>query len=155
MNRPSASDQLLPTGVIAVLRAPEAVAYRPVVQTLAEAGVVCVELTLTTPGTIDAIPGLRQALGPTVDIGVGTVLTVDDARAAVDAGATFLVTPNSNAVVMAMATDAGVPIYPGAMTPTEVRTNWAAGDAAVNCSRPLPLAPSTSTICAAPSRTSR
>lgn len=106
-------------------------AYLPVVRTLVESGVVCIELTLTTPGTIHALPDLLAALPSEAKVGIGTVLTPTDAKAALGAGARFLVTPNSNPAVIATAVDRGISIYPGAFTPTEAERNWAAGAAAV------------------------
>lgn len=125
------SPALLESGVVAVLRAPTTDAYLPVVRTLVESGVVCIELTLTTPGTIQALPELLRALPENAELGVGTVLDVADATAALDAGARFLVSPNSSPDVIAVAVRRGIPFYPGAMTPTEVEQNWASGAAAV------------------------
>jgi len=129
--RAEPSRALTTTGVVAVLRAPDADRYLPVARTLAGAGVLAIELTLTTPGTIRVLPELIRALPGEAEVGVGTVLTPDDARAALEAGAAFLVTPNSNRSVIEVAAAAGTPVYPGAFTPTEVASNWAAGAAAV------------------------
>jgi 2-dehydro-3-deoxyphosphogluconate aldolase/(4S)-4-hydroxy-2-oxoglutarate aldolase len=125
------SPALLETGVVAVLRAPAAEAYLPVVRALVESGVRCIELTLTTAGTIDALPELLAALPAEAEVGVGTVLTVENVIAATRAGAAFLVTPSSDPAVIRAAVERGVPIYPGAFTPSEVAANWAAGAAAV------------------------
>lgn len=124
------SPLLRETGVVAVLRAPEAARYAPVVAALSDAGVRCIELTLTTPGTIEALPELVEAV-PDAEIGVGTVLDDDNALAAIEAGARFLVTPGLRPEVTAVAASARVPIYPGALTPTEVLTAWELGAAAV------------------------
>jgi 2-dehydro-3-deoxyphosphogluconate aldolase/(4S)-4-hydroxy-2-oxoglutarate aldolase len=125
------STALLETGVVAVLRAPAADAYLPVVRALVETGVLCIELTLTTPGTIDTLPDLLSALPAEAEVGVGTVLTVEDALAATRAGAAFLVAPGSDPAVIRAAVEGGTPIYPGAFTPSEVAANWAAGASAV------------------------
>lgn len=124
------SDTLVRTGVMAVLRAPDAQAYEPVVKTLAESGIRCIELTLTTPGTIAALPRLIEAV-PEAELGVGTVLNGDDARAAISAGARFVVSPGVMSEVASAAGDHGIPVYPGAMTPTEVEAAWRLGAAAV------------------------
>ncbi|WP_207930340.1 bifunctional 4-hydroxy-2-oxoglutarate aldolase/2-dehydro-3-deoxy-phosphogluconate aldolase [Streptomyces hainanensis] len=128
--RPALPDGVLRGGVVAVLRADDADRYLPVCRALAEEGVTALEVTLTTPGTLDVLPALRDAL-PHADIGVGTVLTTEDLRAAVAAGAGFLVTPVADPALVRAARAAGTPIVPGAMTPTEVRTVWAAGASAV------------------------
>jgi len=117
-------------GVVAVLRADDATAYAPVCAVLAAAGVRALELTLTTPGTIDALPELAAAL-PDACFGVGTVLDAEDARRAVEAGARFLVTPGAYLDVVAVAREAGIPVIAGALTPTEVSAVWAAGASAV------------------------
>ena len=119
------------TGVVAVLRAPDVDAYLPVIEALADAGLQCIELTLTTPRTIDRLPWLLERLPAGLDLGVGTVRTEAQAAAALDAGARFLVTPTVQPGVIAAAVRRGVPVYPGAMTPTEVLTDWDAGASVV------------------------
>lgn len=128
--RTTPSPLLSRTGVMAVLRAPDARLYEPVVRTLAESGIRCIELTLTTPGTIAVLPHLIAA-APEAEIGVGTVREEQDARAAVDAGARFLVSPGVVTEVVEVAASARLPVYPGAMTPTEVNAAWRLGATAV------------------------
>ena len=110
------------SGLVAVLRAPTADAFPAVADVLVAAGVTALEVTLTSQGAIEAITGLRRQLPSTVVVGAGTVLTADDAKAAVDAGAQFLVSPVGE-------TPGGqsVPFYPGAFTPTEVHAAHRAG----------------------------
>jgi 2-dehydro-3-deoxyphosphogluconate aldolase/(4S)-4-hydroxy-2-oxoglutarate aldolase len=117
--------------VVAVLRARYASAYAPVIESLLAGGVTLVELTLTTAGVVDHLPGLRQAFGQDANIGVGTVVDPDEAKLVLDAGAQFLVTPTVNTDVIAAAVDRGVPVFPGGLTPTELFTGWAAGATAV------------------------
>ncbi|MCQ4119987.1 bifunctional 4-hydroxy-2-oxoglutarate aldolase/2-dehydro-3-deoxy-phosphogluconate aldolase [Rhodococcus tibetensis] len=119
------------TSVIAVLRAADADRYAPVVNVLAENGVRAVELTMSTPGTLGSLSTIRRDAPDGVAIGVGTVTTVDQAGAAIDVGADFLVTPTTNLDVIATAVRAGVPIYPGGFTPTELWDGWNAGATAV------------------------
>jgi 2-dehydro-3-deoxyphosphogluconate aldolase/(4S)-4-hydroxy-2-oxoglutarate aldolase len=96
---------------------------------LADGGIRTVELTFTTPDVLDH---LAAAAGvPGVVLGVGTVLTADQARAAIDAGARFLVTPGLRPAVAEVAVAAGVPVLLGAFTPTEVATAVDLGAAAV------------------------
>jgi 2-dehydro-3-deoxyphosphogluconate aldolase/(4S)-4-hydroxy-2-oxoglutarate aldolase len=104
------------SGVVAVLRAPTADAFAAVSDVLVEAGITALEVTLTSRGALEAIAGLRRRLPPEVALGAGSVLTLDDAKASVDAGAAFLVSP-----VYVPALDGfHVPVYPGAFTPTEI-----------------------------------
>jgi 2-dehydro-3-deoxyphosphogluconate aldolase / (4S)-4-hydroxy-2-oxoglutarate aldolase len=117
--------------VIAVLRAPHADAYGDVVETLSDNGIGRIELTLSTPGTLEAIAAVRARSGQETEIGVGTITTVDQARRALAAGADFMVTPTSNLDIVSMAVESDVPVYPGGLTPTELWNGWNAGATAV------------------------
>ncbi|RKT33303.1 2-dehydro-3-deoxyphosphogluconate aldolase/(4S)-4-hydroxy-2-oxoglutarate aldolase [Microbacterium sp. AG1240] len=119
------------TRLVVVVRAPAADDYDGVLETLREAGVRSVELTLTTPGTIERLADLVARYGDEIDLGVGTVVTADQLARAVDAGARYLVTPVTSAALVAQATAAGVPIIPGGLTPTELFSSWSAGASAV------------------------
>ena len=81
------------SGIVAILRAPTADGFAAVADVLVGAGITALEVTLTSRGAIEALAGLRRQLPTSVTVGGGTVLTEDDAKAAVDAGATFLVSP--------------------------------------------------------------
>ncbi|MCP2341134.1 bifunctional 4-hydroxy-2-oxoglutarate aldolase/2-dehydro-3-deoxy-phosphogluconate aldolase [Actinomadura rupiterrae] len=98
---------------IAILRGRDDRYLIPAARVLLDAGLP-LELPLTTPGALAAI----EALGGRV--GAGTVLTRDAAADAVSAGASFLVTPAMVPEVIAYGNDHGVPVYAGALTPTEV-----------------------------------
>jgi 2-dehydro-3-deoxyphosphogluconate aldolase/(4S)-4-hydroxy-2-oxoglutarate aldolase len=74
---------------------------------------------------------LRAATASEAVLGMGTVLTADQARAAVDVGAKFLVTPGIRAEVGAVGADSGIPVIMGALTPTEVLVALDLGAAAV------------------------
>jgi 2-dehydro-3-deoxyphosphogluconate aldolase / (4S)-4-hydroxy-2-oxoglutarate aldolase len=79
---------------------------------LVDAGIRSVELTLTTPGTIDRLPRLIAQFGEDADIGVGTVTNGEQVAAAVDAGAHYLVTPITDPALVDAANRAAVPIVP-------------------------------------------
>ncbi len=113
--------------VIAVLRAPDAERYRPVVGELVAGGIHDIELTLTTPGTLDVVGRLRAEVGDAARIGVGTVTDDALARDALGAGAQFLVTPGVVPNAAELARARGVPIMMGALTPTEVLAAMDAG----------------------------
>jgi 2-dehydro-3-deoxyphosphogluconate aldolase / (4S)-4-hydroxy-2-oxoglutarate aldolase len=125
------SPVLLETPLIAVLRAPQATDYDAVVEVLGQNGVRCVELTLSTPGTIDHLPALIEHAGSELEIGVGTITTVTDAQRAIDAGAKYLVTPVINLEIIALALKHRLPVFPGGLTPTELHSAWEAGATAV------------------------
>jgi 2-dehydro-3-deoxyphosphogluconate aldolase / (4S)-4-hydroxy-2-oxoglutarate aldolase len=103
-------------GVLAVLRAPDAGNFVAVAEVLVAAGITALEVTLTSSGAFDAIAALRGDLPRGAVLGAGTVLSADDAKRAVDAGASFLVSP----VLVPHLAGLPVPCYPGAFTPTEV-----------------------------------
>ncbi|GAA4590658.1 2-dehydro-3-deoxyphosphogluconate aldolase/(4S)-4-hydroxy-2-oxoglutarate aldolase [Actinoplanes octamycinicus] len=116
------SSAIVESGIVAILRAPTAGAFAAVADVLVSAGITAIEVTLTSRGALDAISGLRRQLPAGTVIGAGTVLTPDDAKAAVDAGAAFLVSP-----VLDTLGGQSVPCYPGAYTPTEVFAAHRAG----------------------------
>ncbi|MEU0152105.1 bifunctional 4-hydroxy-2-oxoglutarate aldolase/2-dehydro-3-deoxy-phosphogluconate aldolase [Micromonospora fulviviridis] len=113
--------------VIAIVRLPAPDAVLRTGRELAEAGLGAVEVTLTTPGALDAVAALRAELGESCEVGAGSVRTVADATRARDAGAQFLVTPTTRAAVLSEAAAAGLPVVCGALTPTEVDLAWSAG----------------------------
>ncbi|WP_432540691.1 bifunctional 4-hydroxy-2-oxoglutarate aldolase/2-dehydro-3-deoxy-phosphogluconate aldolase [Kineococcus sp. SYSU DK002] len=127
-------DTLFTDRVVCVVRAPVVPDPVALCEALAAGGIRTVELTLTTPGALDL---LRKAAGATgtaeagVALGLGTVLTADDARAAIDAGARFLVTPGLRPAVAEVARAAGIPFLQGALTPTEVLDAHEGGASAV------------------------
>jgi 2-dehydro-3-deoxyphosphogluconate aldolase / (4S)-4-hydroxy-2-oxoglutarate aldolase len=130
-SRPPLSDRLTSSKVIAVLRAPHLSALAPVCDVLAEEGILSLELTLTTPGLLDALSGLVDRYANTADVGVGTVLTEVEAQQALDSGAQYLVTPTMNLPVVKLAVDRQIAVFPGGLTPTELAAGWNAGATAV------------------------
>ncbi|TPQ22169.1 bifunctional 4-hydroxy-2-oxoglutarate aldolase/2-dehydro-3-deoxy-phosphogluconate aldolase [Streptomyces sporangiiformans] len=129
--RPALTPQLDSTRVMAILRSADASGLSAVARALADGGITCLEVTLTTSGALDALAAIRDELGTEVAVGVGTVITTGHARDALAAGAEFLVAPVVDTEVIRGAADRGTPCYPGAWTPTEVSTAWRAGAAAV------------------------
>ncbi|MGN7970901.1 bifunctional 4-hydroxy-2-oxoglutarate aldolase/2-dehydro-3-deoxy-phosphogluconate aldolase [Microbacterium sp. 22296] len=115
--------------LVVVARARAASDYAPVLATLAEAGVQSVELTLTTPGTFEAFAELRSSFDG--DLGIGTVTNLDQLERAIAVGADYVVTPITSPALVARAVDAGIPIIPGGLTPTELFASWSAGASAV------------------------
>ena len=119
---------LLESGVIAVVRAPEAARLRAVARALAAGGVGAVEITLTTPGAISMIGDLaRDDDLSGCAVGAGTVLDEAAARAVIDAGARFVVSPTFDHAVIRACRERAVPCMPGAFTPTEILEAWRAG----------------------------
>jgi 2-dehydro-3-deoxyphosphogluconate aldolase/(4S)-4-hydroxy-2-oxoglutarate aldolase len=117
--------------IIAVLRAPHATAYAPVIRALVAGGITSVELTLTTPGTFEHFGNLLSEFGDHIDLGIGTITRVEEVNAAAEAGATYIVTPVTDREVLKAGVNAALPILPGGLTPTELHAGWVQGAAAV------------------------
>ncbi|WP_407358916.1 bifunctional 4-hydroxy-2-oxoglutarate aldolase/2-dehydro-3-deoxy-phosphogluconate aldolase [Microbacterium sp. LTA6] len=124
-------DRTVTSRLIVVARAQRATDYDAVLDVLVDAGIRSVELTLTTPGTFGHLPRLLERFGDAIDLGVGTVTNSDDLARAIDAGADYIVTPITSTAFVTQAKDAGVPIVPGGLTPTELFASWSAGASAV------------------------
>ena len=114
------------SGIIAIVRLRELADLEMVASTLFEEGIQTIELTLNTPGALEAVTAIRQKQ-PQIFVGAGTILKAEDAREAIDAGAQFVVTPTLQFDSIAVAKEAGVPILAGAMTPTEILAAHSAG----------------------------
>lgn len=132
--RPEVPDGIALGGVVAIGRGVSAAAAPAIAEALAAGGVRAFELTLNEPEA-DALRAIEAvaAVGADLDLelGAGTVLSIDAARRAVDAGATFLVMPHLDPDIVAWAAMFDIPAFPGCATPTEVLAAWRAGAAAV------------------------
>ena len=115
------------TGVVAVIRADSGDQLVDICRALVAGGVTCCEITMTTPNAIAAIAQATDAIGDEAVIGVGTALDAETARAAIMAGAEFVVAPSLDLPTIEMAHRYDRPVIPGALTPTEVMTAWSAG----------------------------
>ncbi len=115
------------SGIVAVIRADSPNQLVDVCKSLRDGGVIFSEITMTTPGALDAIATARAALGDDAVIGVGSVLDPETCRAAILAGAQFVVCPALNVETIVMAHRYGRPIIPGGLTPTEIITAYSAG----------------------------
>src|SRR2546425_2201801 len=124
-------DRLLSGGVIAVVRLPDSVGAAPLrsaAAALAAGGVNVVEVTLTTPGALEAIAELASDEGlQGCLIGAGTVLDVKAARDVIARGARFVVSPAFDRFVVRYCRDHHIPCLPGAFSPTELLEAWRAG----------------------------
>lgn len=103
------------------------------VAAIREAGVTVFESTFDhrlancAAENAEKIAALKAAFGATMKIGAGTVLSVEEVRAAHDAGAEFIVSPDSDPEVIAETKRLGMVSIPGAMTPSEIKRAWALG----------------------------
>jgi 2-dehydro-3-deoxyphosphogluconate aldolase/(4S)-4-hydroxy-2-oxoglutarate aldolase len=131
MDREQGWAELNRTRIVAIWRGIRDEHAEPLAEALLAGGVTVMEITLNTPGAPNMIRRLQSAFGGRMYIGAGTVLDTDDLKTALDAGASFIVTPNTDEDVIRGAVDAGIPVFPGAMTPTEIVRAWKAGATAV------------------------
>lgn len=132
--RPGIPAPVVAGGVVAIGRHVAATNAPALAAALADGGVRAFELTLNAPEadalrSIEAVARVAADLG--LEIGAGTVLSIDAAQRAMDAGATFLVMPHLDPELVAWAAARDIPAFPGCATPTEALTAWRAGAAAV------------------------
>jgi 2-dehydro-3-deoxyphosphogluconate aldolase/(4S)-4-hydroxy-2-oxoglutarate aldolase len=151
--RPAIPDGITSGGVVAIGRrvAPSAVAS--IAAALVDGGVRSFELTLNDPEdealrSIEVAARIAPGLG--VQVGAGTVLTIEAAGRAVDAGAAFLVMPHLDVELVRWAAERGIPAIPGCATPTELLTAWRAGAAALKVFPASSLGPSFLRECRGP-----
>ena len=119
--------QILYAGIVAVVRSPDGAQLVEVARALVDGGVRAVEITLTVPDALTVVRQVRQALGDRILLGAGTVLDAHTARAALLAGAEYIVAPTVNPVVIRLCHRYDKLVMPGAFTPTEILTAWEAG----------------------------
>jgi 2-dehydro-3-deoxyphosphogluconate aldolase/(4S)-4-hydroxy-2-oxoglutarate aldolase len=106
-------------GIIPSVRVSSTDDARFVAETVMQAGIPIVEITMTVPGAPALITELRHRL-PTLIVGAGTLLDMETARRCVSAGALFLTTPGFDLPIVELALHEGILAMPGVMTPTEI-----------------------------------
>jgi 2-dehydro-3-deoxyphosphogluconate aldolase/(4S)-4-hydroxy-2-oxoglutarate aldolase len=114
-------------GVVPVIRAESADEAARVIDAIRAGGVSVLEITMTVPGAVGLIAEVARRVGNDVVVGAGTVLDAETARAVILAGARFVVSPALDLATIACCRRYGVPVAPGALTPTEVVAAWQAG----------------------------
>lgn len=123
----SVVERIREIGIIPVVRATSADQALAAVEAIRAGGLPLLEITMTVPGAVKIIESLAgRAL-----LGAGTVLDAQTARKCVDAGAQFIVSPSLDLPTIEACRALNVPVFPGALTPTEVVTAWRAGASAV------------------------
>jgi 2-dehydro-3-deoxyphosphogluconate aldolase/(4S)-4-hydroxy-2-oxoglutarate aldolase len=115
------------TGVIAIMRAQSSDQLITAADAIKAGGVKVIEVTMTTPGALDVIETAQARYGDDVLFGAGSVLDPETARAAILAGADFIVAPTLNLDMVALCSRYSIPVMPGCATPTEAQTAWEAG----------------------------
>lgn len=127
MSRETTLKRILDGGIVAVVRSESSSSLVKVVQALAEGGVTAAEITFTVPDAVEVIRQVRHEVGDKVVLGAGTVLDPETARAALLAGAEYIVAPVVNIDVIRLCRRYDKVVMPGAFTPTEVVAAWEAG----------------------------
>ena len=126
MTRSEVMRRIEETGVVAVVRLTDAAVGRDVANALMAGGVTAIEITMTVPRAVELIEELSRTL-PQALIGAGTVTDPATARAVIDAGAKFVVSPVFRPGVIEACHERGVPACPGCFSPTEILSAWELG----------------------------
>ncbi len=115
------------SGIIAIVRFDRPEQLIQVAQAIRAGGVGVIEFTMTTPNALDIIEESGREFGDEVLLGAGTVLDAETARAAILAGAEFIVSPTLDPEVIEVCRRYSKVVIPGAFTPTEILTAWQRG----------------------------
>jgi len=112
--------QIEDIGIVPVIVLDDPDLARPLADALAEGGLPCAEVTFRTARAAEALKLMAQ--DTRLVVGAGTVLTVEQVDTAIEAGATYIVTPGYSRDVVRACQDRGIPVIPGVATPTEIQT---------------------------------
>lgn len=113
--------------LIGILRGYNKVDAAAIADAFLNSGLTTLEITLNTPGAPGIIEEMAKRHSGSLNIGAGTVCTTDELDQALNAGASFIVTPVLNTEIVTRCRDREVPVFPGAFTPTEIYNAWEAG----------------------------
>lgn len=122
-------------GIVPVVRLPDLSRAADMARALLEGGVTALELTMTSPGALEALDLLHQEIpafsNGAAALGMGSVLNPEIAASAIARGAQFIVAPVLDLPTLGLCVERNIPAMPGAFTPTEIQTAWTAGAAVV------------------------
>jgi len=114
-------------GLLAVIRGPSLDLTIKMVGALVDGGVRGIEITFTTPNALEVVQSLDKEFGSNIILGMGTLTESEQAEAAKNAGAIFLVSPHTEVNLAKAMTATGLPVMMGALTPSEVMKAWTLG----------------------------
>ena len=137
--------------IVAIVRRPKVDPVR-CIEHLFQNGIRLIEITMDTSGAVEVLESLRSRVPANCLLGAGTVTDEALAEAALAAGASFIVTPNINLDVIRTVRAHGIPVMPGALTPTEIWTAAKAGADLSKCFLPARMGHAIFASSAAPSR---
>ena len=113
--------------IMGILRGIDEEVIGPLTESILASGLKTVEITMNTAGAPLLIKKMKQAAGDNLTVGAGTVLSLDDVKSALDAGAAFIVLPTLIEEVVNYCKQNKIPVFPGALTPREIYNAWKAG----------------------------
>ena len=125
--REKISASIIDEGLVAIVRVHNSELALPIAKALVAGGIRAVELTMTIPNALDAIRLIDQELGNEILLGVGTVIDDDTCKAAIDAGAKYVISPITKTSIVENAHAMDRPVMLGAYTPSEAQTAYEAG----------------------------
>jgi 2-dehydro-3-deoxyphosphogluconate aldolase/(4S)-4-hydroxy-2-oxoglutarate aldolase len=127
MDKPTKLNLIRETGVVAIMRAKSSEQLIAAADAIQAGGVLAIEVTMTTPGALAVIEQATHKYGDEVLFGAGSVLDAETARAAILAGAGFVVAPTLDLGTIVLCNRYSIPVMPGCYTPSEMLTAWQAG----------------------------
>jgi 2-dehydro-3-deoxyphosphogluconate aldolase/(4S)-4-hydroxy-2-oxoglutarate aldolase len=113
--------------LIGILRGQQEDAMNGIIGACQGSGITTIEITLNTPNALDIISSLVSRFGGKLNIGAGTVCSTADLGKALEAGAQFIVSPILDIPLVLQCKKMGIPVFPGAYSPTEIYKAWEAG----------------------------
>ncbi len=120
MDKQAVIARMVDSGVLPVFRTSDVQHLIPASRALSDAGIGCVEYTMTMPDALALVRAARQELPDTTLVGAGTVLDGRGVAQAVQAGAQFIASPGCSRAMITACAEQGVPSVVGALTPTEI-----------------------------------
>ena len=112
-------EQISKIGIVPVVKIDNAADARPLAKALCAGGLPCAEVTFRTSAAAEAIKIMTDNF-PSMCVGAGTVLTIDQVDRAVKAGAKFIVSPGFDPEIVDYCLENNIPVFPGCVTPSEV-----------------------------------
>jgi len=139
--RPEIPAALEETRIVAILRRTDSSRAIETARAILAGGVRAIEVTCDSDGVFEMIQAIAAEFGDQLLVGAGTVLDIETAEKALKAGATYIVSPHTDATLISAMAERGVPCVPGAFTPTEALTAWRAGAVVVKLFPSGPIGP--------------
>lgn len=135
-DRAEVLQQIKTCGIVPAVRVATETQAMRAVAALAEGGIAVAEIAMSMPNALAVLQQVASAFGNEMLIGAGTVLNPEMAARCIASGARYIVTPSLNVNTIEMCRQQKVPIFAGALTPTEIETAWNAG---ADCVKIFPI----------------